>query len=94
MKWKLIIISLYYSYSSCQWPSQLSGRAAEYTDCISVEGWDSSNKCPGYDTKQFDGESPVLLEFWGMQSTPSLPSLPDPLWPRVVAPDQVLLWIK
>ena len=25
-----------------------------------------------------------------MQSTPSLPSLPGPLWPRVVAPDRVL----
>ena len=29
-----------------------------------------------------------MLELWGMQSTPSLPSLPDPLWPRVVAPDR------
>ena len=25
-----------------------------------------------------------------MQSTPSSPSLPGPLWPRVVAPDRVL----
>ena len=25
-----------------------------------------------------------------MQSTPSLPLLPDPLWPGVVAPDRVL----
>ena len=25
-----------------------------------------------------------------MQSTPSLPSLPGPLWPGVVAPDRVL----
>ena len=37
---------------------------------------------PGYDTKQSDGE------LWGMQSTPSLPSLPSPLWPGVVAPDK------
>ena len=43
-----------------------------------------------YDTKQSDGEVPVMLELWGMQSTPSLPSLPGPLWPRVVAPDRVL----
>ena len=31
-----------------------------------------------------------MLELWGMQSTPSLPSLPGLLWPRVVAPDTVL----
>ena len=31
-----------------------------------------------------------MLELWGMQSTPSLPSLPGPLWPRVVAPDRAL----
>ena len=30
---------------------------------------------------------PVL---WGMQRTPSLPSLPGPLWSGVVAPDKVL----
>ena len=40
-----------------------------------------------YDTKQSDCEVPVML--WEMQSTPSLPSLPDPLWSRVVAPDRV-----
>ena len=47
-------------------------------------------KCPGYDTKQSDGEVPAMLELWGMRSTPSLPSLPGPLWPRVVAPDRAL----
>ena len=31
-----------------------------------------------------------MLEFWGMWSTPSLLSLPGPLWPGVVAPDRVL----
>ena len=31
-----------------------------------------------------------MLELWGMQSTPSLPLLTHPLWPRVVAPDRVL----
>ena len=40
------------------------------------------NECPGYDTKQSDGEVPVRLELWGMQSTPSLPLLPGPLWLR------------
>ena len=28
-----------------------------------------------------------MLELWGMQSTPLLPSLPGPLSPGVVAPD-------
>ena len=41
------------------------------------------NECPGYDTKQSDGEVPAMLELWGMRSTPSLSSLPRPLWPRV-----------
>ena len=36
-----------------------------------------------------DGEAPHL-EIWEMWSTPSLPWLPSPLWPGVVAPDRVL----
>ena len=55
--------------------------AVEYTDCI--------NECPVYDTKQSDGEVPVMLELSGMRSAPSLPSLPGPLWPGVIAPDRV-----
>ena len=46
------------------------------------------NECPGYDTKQSDGEVPVMLELWGIQSTPSLPLLPGPLGPGVVASDR------
>ena len=57
--------------------------ATEYTHYISGE-------CLGYDTKQFDGETPIMLELWGMWSIPSLQSLPGPLWPRKVAPDTVL----
>ena len=45
-------------------------------------------ECPGYDTKQSDGEASVILELWGMWNTPLLPSLPDPLWLRVVVPDK------
>ena len=45
-------------------------------------------ECPGYDTKQSDGEVPVMLELWGMQSALSLPSLLGPLWPEVVEPDK------
>ena len=48
------------------------------------------NECLEYDTKQSDGEASVMLELWGMQSTPSVPSLPGPLWPKVVARDRVL----
>ena len=48
------------------------------------------HECPGYDTKQSDGEVSAMLELWGMRSTPSLPSLPGPLWPGVVAPDRAL----
>ncbi len=29
-----------------------------------------------------------MLELWGMRSPPSLPSLPDPFWSGVVAPDK------
>ena len=42
------------------------------------------------DTKQSDGEVPVMLELWGMQSNPLWPSLSVPLWSEVVAPDRVL----
>ena len=48
------------------------------------------NKNPGYDIKKFDGEVPVMLEFWGMRSTPLLPLLPGLLWSGVVAPDRAL----
>ena len=61
--------------------------AVEYTDSIFAEGQDSfTNECPGYDTKQSDGEVPVMLKFWGMRSTPSLSLLRGPLWPGKVAP--------
>ena len=46
--------------------------------------------CPGYDTEQSDIEAPVILEICGMLSNPLLLSLPDPLWPGVVAPDKIL----
>ena len=40
-----------------------------------------------YDTKQSDGEVPVMLELCRMRSTPSLPWLPGPLWPGVLVTD-------
>ena len=42
-------------YSQSAW-------AVEYTNCFSAEGQDPPpNESPGYDTKQFDGEVPVML---------------------------------
>ena len=67
-----------------------SAGAVEYTDCITAEGQDSPNEYPAYDTKQFEGDAPVMHELWGMQSSPLLSLIPGPLWPRVVAPDRVL----
>ena len=76
-------------------------------NCVSPVGWGCrihrlhlckevrppfANECPRYATELYDGESAVMLEFWGMWST-SLSLLPGPLWPRVVAPDWVL-WVK
>ena len=48
------------------------------------------NKFPVYDTKQSNGEVPVMLGRWGIQSTSSLPLLPGPLWAGMVAPDRTL----
>ena len=45
---------------------------------------------PEWDTKQSDAKFPVMLELWRMRSIPSLPSVPGPLWNRVVAPDSVI----
>ena len=48
------------------------------------------NESSGYDKKQSDGEVPVMLKLWGMQSTPSLSSLTGPHLTGVVAPDRAL----
>ena len=42
-----------------------SAGAVEYTD--------PPHECPGYDTKLYDGEVPVMLGPWGIRSTSSLP---------------------
>ena len=67
-----------------------SAKVVEYTDLIFAEWEDLTNKYPIYDTKQFDGEVPIMLELWGMRSTHSLPSLPGPLWSGFVALDRFL----
>ena len=60
-------------------PIAQSAGAVEYTNCFSAEGQDPPNEYPGYNSKQSDGEVPVMLKLWGIRSTPSLPSLPGPL---------------
>ena len=37
-----------------------------------------------------DGEAPVMLELWGMRSTPSLLLSPCTFWPGVVASDKII----
>ena len=65
--------------------------AVEYTNGTSAEGVrPPPHECSGYDSKQSDGEVPVMLGIWGMQSIPLLPLLPGPLWSGMVAPDRAL----
>ena len=64
--------------------SAQSAWAAEYTYCISANRQVSPTSI--LDMSLND----VTLELWGMRSTALLSSLPDPLWPGVVAPDRVL----
>ena len=55
-------------------PQAQSAGAVEYANCISAESkTPPANKSPAYDIKQSDGEAPVMLEVWGMQSTSPLP---------------------
>ena len=55
-----------------------------------VDYSEPSNESPEYDTKQSDGEFPVILGLWGMRSTPSLTLYAGPLCPGLVAPDRAL----
>ena len=64
------------------------GVAVEYTDCFSAEGVRPPQWVSWHDSKQSDGEVPMMLKLWGLRSTPSLSSLPGPLWPGMVAPDK------
>ena len=41
-----------------------SAAAVEYTDCTSAEGQGFPNECPESDTKQSEGEFPVMQELW------------------------------
>ena len=70
--------------------SAQSAGDVEYTDCIPAVESDPPNKCPVYDTKQFDVEVNVMLELLIIQSSPLLSLLPGQPWPRMIAPDSVL----
>ena len=74
-----------------EWYYPVGWEAVEYTDSISAGGVrPPPNECPWYDTKQSDSAAPVMPELWGIWSTLSLPSLPDPLWPGVITSDRFL----
>ena len=64
-------------------PSRLG---LQNTPTVSQKRGKTHSGCRGYDTKQFDGEVPVMLEFGAIQMTPSLSSLPGPHWPEMEAP--------
>ena len=96
-KWLLFNCDCYIAILEINKMFAQSAGAVEYTDCPSAEAVrPPPNECLEYDTKQSDGEVPAVLELWGMRSTPSLPSLPGPLSPGVVAPDRALSmgWIE
>ena len=68
-----------------------ASEAEEYTDRFSAELCNPPpSECPRYDTKQSDSGVSVMLELWGMQSTPLLPSVSCSLWPGVEVLDRVL----
>ena len=67
-----------------------SAEAAKYTNCTSEEEEYLPKECPGYEAKQSDGQASVILDLWGMRSTPLLPSSPGPVWLGMEASDRVL----
>ena len=74
-----IYLSIYLSFPFLSCPAGWSYRRVPPT-----------NEYLGYDTKQSDGEVPVILELWGMRSTSSLQSHSCPLRSGVVARVRVL----
>ena len=80
------IFGLLYQTQNKHHPLELRNTATASLQSSNI----SNNECPRYDTKQSDGVVSVVLKVLRMQHTPSVPSLPGPLWPGVVAPDRVL----
>ena len=63
---------------------------AEYTDCFSAKGLDSSNECSGYSTKQSDGKALLMLEPWRNAECLFIAIAPWFTQAGVEAPDWVL----
>ena len=73
-------------YPKTKYPVSLGCRIDRQLLCREIrQPQPQPNECPGYDTKQSNGEDPVMLKLLRIQSTSLLPSLPGPLWPGVVA---------
>ena len=69
------------------------GFELEFAVSISSDYNHYTNECPGHDTKQSDGEDPVMPELWGMWSTRLCPSLPYLRCPdRVQSIDKIELF--
>ena len=67
-----LTISLYRWSSTCKYPSCPVGWGCRIHWLLLCRGVrPPPNECPGYDTKQSDGEVLVMLGLWGMQSIPS-----------------------
>ena len=77
------------THASTTYPVTLGCRIYLLILCIGVRF--PTNVCPIYDTKQSDGEAPVILELWGKRITPSLPSLPGPNYNTVLTMSQIEL---
>ena len=70
--------------------NNLNQLTLEYTELHLCGGVRFPQRVSSNDSKQSDGEVAVMLELWGMRSTPLLPLLPGPPLTGVVAPDRVL----
>ena len=90
----IVTVKLFSTFNliSIIWPNWLG---LKNTSSASLQrGKTPPNQCPEYDLKQSDGDTVVMVELWGIRSSPILSSLPDPLWQRGVASDRVLLMGK
>ena len=90
--WNLHLIRYYSSatqtYAKYSYPACPVGWGCRIDRLHLSRGISPLNECPGYDTKQSDGEFPLKLELWEMRSASLLPLLPGSLWPRMVASDK------